>query len=163
MFNAIINLIQDDIKDNNFINHQDKTLQEAFLLYDLYTNNKNHGIWEKYINSPLNKNYQQGMNIILSNNKDDINFVLSEMMKYHKEKSHIESFTKNEFYPIEWRVFPIEIIALIRYRYLQGKSIDFIEDEVLSKFVPYLKKSEYTLSPEIEAAKMKIYEILSLS
>lgn len=140
MFNAIINLIQDDIKDNNFINHQDKTLQEAFLLYDLYTNNKNHGIWEKYINSPLNKNYQQGMNIILSNNKDDINFVLSEMMKYHKEKSHIESFTKNEFYPIEWRVFPIEIIALIRYRYLQGKSIDFIEDEVLSKFVPYLKK-----------------------
>ena len=90
MFNAIINLIQDDIKDNNFINHQDKTLQEAFLLYDLYTNNKNHGIWEKYINSPLNKNYQQGMNIILSNNKDDINFVLSEMMKYHKEKSHIE-------------------------------------------------------------------------
>lgn len=163
MFHAIISLIRDNLNKKNSINHQDRTLQEAFLLYDTYTNAANHDIWKEYITKPLIQDYQRGFDIILSDNEDEINSVLSEMMKYHRKTAHIESFTSNEFYSTEWRVFPIEIIALIRYRYLQGKSIDFIEHEVLSKFIPYLKKDEYTLSPKIEAAKMKIYEMLSIS
>lgn len=103
------------------------------------------------------------MDIIFSDNENEVNNAIAEMMKYHRKKAHIESFVTNEFYSIEWRVFPIEIIILMRYRYLQGKSIDFIEHEVLSKFIPYLKKEEYTLSSEIETAKMEIYEMLSLN
>ena len=163
MFNAVINLIHNDITNNDVINHKDKTLQEAFLIYDLCTDNKKHKIWEKYIEIPLHENYRRCLDVILSDDEKDVSSILSEMMKYHRKTAHIESFTKNEFYPIEWRVLPIEIIVLIRYRYHQGKSIDFIKDEVLSKFVPYLKKDKYTLSPKIEEAKMKMYEMLSLS
>lgn len=163
MFHAIIGLIRDALNKKCSINHQDRTLQEAFLLYDAYTNAANHEIWKEYITKPLIQDYQRGFDIILSDNEDEINSVLSDMMKHHRKTAHIESFISNEFYSTEWRVFPIEIIALMRYRYLQGKSIDFIEHEVLSKFIPYLKKTEYTSSPKIEAAKTKIYEILSLS
>ena len=163
MFNAVINLIHNNIINNNAVNHRDKKLQEAFLIYDLCTDNKKHKIWEKYIEIPLHENYRRCLDVILSDDEKDVSSILSEMMKYHRKTAHIESFTKNEFYPIEWRVLPIEIIVLIRYRYHQGKSIDFIKDEVLSKFVPYLKKDKYTLSPKIEEAKMKMYEMLSLS
>lgn len=61
------------------------------------------------------------MDIILSDNENEVNNALAEMMKYHRKKAHIESFVTNEFYSTEWRVFPIEIIVLMRYRYLQGK------------------------------------------
>lgn len=162
MFNAVINLVHDNIIRNNVINHKDKTLQEAFLLYDLYTDNKNHKVWEKYIDSPLDENYKQWLNVILSNNENDVNSILLEMMKYHKKTAHIESFTKNEFYPIEWRVFPIEIIILIRFRYLYGKSIDFITHEVLSKFIPFLKRKEYLLTPIIKKSINEMYTQLSL-
>ncbi len=163
MFHAIISLINDQIEKRRPIYYQNKTLQEAFVLYDLYTNNKNHDIWQPYITESLDCNYQKVMDIIFSDNENEVNNAIAEMMKYHRKKAHIESFVTNEFYSIEWRVFPIEIIILMRYRYLQGKSIDFIEHEVLSKFIPYLKKEEYTLSSEIETAKMEIYEMLSLN
>lgn len=162
MFRSIVGLICDSIKKSNIIDHQDKTLQEAFLLYDLYTNGKNHDIWQPYITKSLGDNYQQIMDVVFSDNEDDVNFVLTKMMKYHRRKAHIESFVTNEFYSTEWRVFPIEIIALIRYRYFQGKSIDFINHEVLSKFVPYLKEREYYLSPVIEKARNDIYKLLSI-
>lgn len=159
MFHIIVSLIRDSISKKNSIDHQDKTLQEAFLLYDLYTNGKNRDVWQPYITKSLDRNYQQGMNIILSDNEDEVNSILVEMMKYHKKKSRIESFVTNEFYSVEWCVFPIEIIALIRFRYLHGRSIDFINDEVLSKFVPYLKEKDYYLSPAIEKAKNEMYKL----
>lgn len=162
MFNAVINLIHNDISNNDVIDHRDKTLQEAFLIYDLYTDNKNHKIWEMYIEIPLHENYKRYLDVILSNDEKDVSSILSEMMKYHKKTAHIESFTKNEFYPIEWRVFPIEIIILIRFRYLYGHSIDFITHEVLSKFVPFLKRKEYPLTPAIKNAINKMYIQLSL-
>lgn len=162
MFNAVINLIHNNITNNNVVSHRDKTLQEAFLIYDLYTDNKKHKIWEKYIEIPLHENYKRYLDVILSNDEKDVSSILSEMMKYHKKTAHIESFTKNEFYPIEWRVFPIEIIILIRFRYLYGKSIDFITHEVLSKFIPFLKRKEYSLTPAIKNAISKMYIQLSL-
>mgnify|MGYP000766928270 CR=1 FL=1 len=162
MFNAVINLIHNDISNNDVIDHRDKTLQEAFLIYDLYTDNKNHKIWEMYIEIPLHENYKRYLDVILSNDEKDVSSILSEMMKYHKKTAHIESFTKNEFYPIEWRVFPIEIIILIRFRYLYGHSIDFITHEVLSKFIPFLKRKEYPLTPAIKNAINKMYIQLSL-
>lgn len=163
MFHIIVGLISDSVKKNQSIHHQDKTLQEAFLLYDLFTNGKKHDVWQPYITKSLDWNYQQGMNIIFSDNENDVNSILAEMMKYHRRKAHIESFVTNEFYSTEWRVFPIEIIALIRYRYLQGKSIDFINQEVLLKFVPYLKGKEYNLSYAIEKARNDMYKLLSIS
>ena len=163
MFRIIIGLINDSIKKGYTIHHQDKTLQEAFLLYDLYTNGKDHDVWQPYITKSLDSNYQQGMDVILSDNEEDVNSILADMMKYHRRKARIESFVSNEFFPTEWRVFPIEIIVLIRYRHLQGKSIDFIDHEVLSKFVPYLKEKEYHLSPTIEKARSDMYRLLSIN
>lgn len=162
MFRIIIGLINDSIKKEYTIHHQDKTLQEAFLLYDLYTNGKNHDVWQPYITKSLDSNYQQGMDVILSDNEGDVNSILADMMKYHRRKARIESFVSNEFFPTEWRVFPIEIIVLIRYRHLQGKSIDFIDHEVLSKFVPYLKEKEYHLSPTIEKARSDMYRLTTV-
>lgn len=115
-----------------------------------------------YIEIPLHENYKRYLDVILSNDEKDVSSILSEMMKYHKKTAHIESFTKNEFYPIEWRVFPIEIIILIRFRYLYGHSIDFITHEVLSKFIPFLKRKEYPLTPAIKNAINKMYIQLSL-
>ena len=162
MFRITIGLINDCIKKMYTVGHQDRTLQEAFLLYDLYTNGKNYDVWQPYIAKSLDANYQQGMDVILSDNEKDVNSILADMMKYHMRKARIESFSSNEFYPTRWRVFPIEIIALMRYRYLQGKSIDFIDHEVLSKFVPYLKEEEYHLSPAIEKARNDMYMLLSI-
>lgn len=159
MFQAIINLINDEIKKGRTIYHQDKTLQEAFILYDLYNNKKGHHIWQPYVNKPLDYNYQNAMNVILSDNENEVNNALADMMKYHRKKAHTESFATNEFYSIEWRVFPIEIIALIRYRYLKGKSINFINHEVLSKFIPYLQQKEYHLLPILKKTRNDIYKL----
>lgn len=163
MFQAIISLINDQIKKGRTIYYQDKTLQEAFILYDLYNNKKEHHTWQPYINKPLDYNYQNIMDIILSDNENEVNNALANMMKYHRKKAHIESFVTNEFYSTEWRVFPIEIIALIRYRYLKGKSINFINHEVLSKFVPYLQQKEYYASSIIEKTKNDIYKLFSVN
>lgn len=162
MFCAVIDLIRTSVKKQYSINHQERTLQESFLLYDLQTNYKNHDVWDIYITKSLDQNYQQCIDVILSDSEDEVNSIITEMMKYHRKKAHIESFVTNEFYSTEWRVFPIEIISLIRYRYLQGKSIDFINHEVLSKFVPYLKEKEYSLSPMIKKARNDMYELLSI-
>ena len=65
MFHSMISLIKGDIDRDYSIDYQGTTLQEAFLLYDIYTGGKNHDLWTPYITKPLTPLYQDCMDNIL--------------------------------------------------------------------------------------------------
>ncbi|SUB89288.1 Uncharacterised protein [Porphyromonas macacae] len=133
------------------IKNQDTTWRVVEFLYDEILKRK--GIsWKEYLQEPTIELYQRAQNVILSPDKEVVDNLLSEMMDFHKKKAHIESFTKNPFYDPMWRVFPSEIFAMIRFRYLNGQSVDYISDEMLSHYTPYLQDARYKISPHIEQA-----------
>ena len=162
MFYSMINLIKGDIDRDYSIDYQDTTLQEAFLLYDIYTGGKNHNLWTPYITKPLSSLYQDCMDNILSDDVEKVKMLLSDMLEYHVKQSNNDSFVRSEFtYPSQ-RVFPLEILALIHYRHTQGKSIDFIDDQILSVFVPYIKAGIFRPSPAVEKARNDMYILLGI-
>ena len=162
MFHSMINLIKEYIAMEYSVNYQDTTLQEAFLLYDIYTGGKNHDLWTPYITKPLTPLYQDCMDNILSDDVEKVKMLLSEMLEYHVKQSNNDSFVRSEFtYPSQ-RVFPLEILALIHYRHTQGKSIDFIDDQILSVFVPYIKAGIFRPSPAVEKARNDMYVLLGI-
>ena len=162
MFYSMINLIKGDIDRDYSIDYQDTTLQEAFLLYDIYTGGKNHDLWTPYVTKPLSSLYQDCMDNILSDDVEKVKMLLSEMLEYHVKQSNNDSFVRSEFtYPSQ-RVFPLEILALIHYRHTQGKSIDFIDDQILSVFVPYIKAGIFRPSPAVEKARNDMYVLLGI-
>ena len=162
MFYSMINLIKGDIDRDYSIDYQDTTLQEAFLLYDIYTGGKNHNLWTPYITKPLSSLYQDCMDNILSDDVEKVKMLLSDMLEYHVKQSNNDSFVRSEFtYPSQ-RVFPLEILALIHYRHTQGKSIDFIDDQILSVFVPYIKAGIFCPSPAVEKARNDMYVLLGI-
>ena len=162
MFYSMINLIKGDIDRDYSIDYQDTTLQEAFLLYDIYTGGKNHNLWTPYVTKPLSSLYQDCMDNILSDDVEKVKMLLSDMLEYHVKQSNNDSFVRSEFtYPSQ-RVFPLEILALIHYRHTQGKSIDFIDDQILSVFVPYIKAGIFCPSPAVEKARNDMYILLGI-
>lgn len=162
MFYSMINLIKGDIDRDYSIDYQDTTLQEAFLLYDIYTGGKNHDLWTPYVTKPLSSLYQDCMDNILSDDVEKVKMLLSDMLEYHVKQSNNDSFVRSEFtYPSQ-RVFPLEILALIHYRHTQGKSIDFIDDQILSVFVPYIKAGIFRPSPAVEKARNDMYVLLGI-
>lgn len=162
MFYSMINLIKGDIDRDYSIDYQDTTLQEAFLLYDIYTGGKNHDLWTPYVTKPLSSLYQDCMDNILSDDVEKVKMLLSDMLEYHVNQSNNDSFVRSEFtYPSQ-RVFPLEILALIHYRHTQGKSIDFIDDQILSVFVPYIKAGIFRPSPAVEKARNDMYVLLGI-
>jgi len=162
MFYSMINLIKGDIDRDYSIDYQDTTLQEAFLLYDIYTGGKNHNLWTPYVTKPLSSLYQDCMDNILSDDVEKVKMLLSDMLEYHVKQSNNDSFVRSEFtYPSQ-RVFPLEILALIHYRHTQGKSIDFIDDQILSVFVPYIKAGIFRPSPAVEKARNDMYILLGI-
>jgi len=162
MFYSMINLIKGDIDRDYSIDYQDTTLQEAFLLYDIYTGGKNHNLWTPYVTKPLSSLYQDCMDNILSDDVEKVKMLLSDMLEYHVKQSNNDSFVRSEFtYPSQ-RVFPLEILALIHYRHTQGKSIDFIDDQILSVFVPYIKAGIFCPSPAVEKARNDMYVLLGI-
>ena len=162
MFHSMINLIKEYIAMEYGVNYQDTTLQEAFLLYDIYTGGKNHDLWTPYVTKPLSSLYQDCMDNILSDDVEKVKMLLSEMLEYHVKQSNNDSFVRSEFtYPSQ-RVFPLEILALIHYRHTQGKSIDFIDDQILSVFVPYIKAGIFRPSPAVEKARNDMYVLLGI-
>ena len=162
MFYSMINLIKGDIDRDYSIDYQDTTLQEAFLLYDIYTGGKNHDLWTPYVTKPLSSLYQDCMDNILSDDVEKVKMLLSDMLEYHVKQSNNDSFVRSEFtYPSQ-RVFPLEILALIHYRHTQGKSIDFIDDKILSVFVPYIKAGIFRPSPAVEKARNDMYVLLGI-
>lgn len=60
-----------------------------------------------------------------------------------------DSHITNPYFNSKWGCFPVELLALIRYRYIQGKSIDFTSNEVLQHYIPYIKSASYEVSPNI--------------
>ena len=162
MFHSMINLIKGDIDRDYSIDYQDTTLQEAFLLYDIYTGGKNHNLWTPYVTKPLSSLYQDCMDNILSDDVEKVKMLLSDMLEYHVKQSNNDSFVRSEFtYPSQ-RVFPLEILALIHYRHTQGKSIEFIDDQILSVFVPYIKAGIFRPSPAVEKARNDMYVLLGI-
>ena len=162
MFHSMINLIKEYIAMEYSVNYQDTTLQEAFLLYDIYTGGKNHDLWTPYITKPLTPLYQDCMDNILSDDVEKVKMLLSDMLEYHVKQSNNDSFVRSEFtYPSQ-RVFPLEILALIHYRHTQGKSIEFIDDQILSVFVPYIKAGIFRPSPAVEKARNDMYVLLGI-
>ena len=162
MFHSMINLIKEYIAMEYSVNYQDTTLQEAFLLYDIYTGGKNHNLWTPYVTKPLSSLYQDCMDNILSDDVEKVKMLLSDMLEYHVKQSNNDSFVRSEFtYPSQ-RVFPLEILALIHYRHTQGKSIDFIDDKILSVFVPYIKANNFRPSPAVEKARNDMYVLLGI-
>ena len=162
MFYSIVNLIKEYITMEYSINYQSTTLQEAFLLYDIQTNSKNHDQWTPYITVSLTPLYQDCMDSILSDDEERVNTLLSDMLDYHFKQSNVDNFVRNEFTFPSQKVFPTEILALIHYRHTQGKSIDFIDDEVLSVFVPYIKAGNFRPSPAVEKARNDMYGLLGI-
>ena len=162
MFHSMINLIKEYIAMEYSVNYQDTTLQEAFLLYDIYTGGKNHDLWTPYVTKPLSSLYQDCIDNILSDEVEKVKMLLSDMLEYHVKQSNSDSFVRSEFtYPSQ-RVFPLEILALIHYRHTQGKSIDFIDDKILSVFVPYIKAGIFCPSPAVEKARNDMYVLLGI-
>ena len=162
MFHSMINLIKEYIAMEYSVNYQDTTLQEAFLLYDIYTGGKNHDLWTPYVTKPLSSLYQDCMDNILSDDVEKVKMLLSDMLEYHVKQSNNDSFVRSEFtYPSQ-RVFPLEILALIHYRHTQGKSIEFIDDQILSVFVPYIKAGIFRPSPAVEKARNDMYVLLGI-
>ena len=162
MFHSMINLIKEYIAMEYSVNYQDTTLQEAFLLYDIYTGGKNHDLWTPYVTKPLSTLYQDCMDNILSDDEEKVKTLLSDMLEYHVKQSNNDNFVRSEFtYPSQ-RVFPLEILALIHYRHTQGKSIDFIDDQILSVFVPYIKAGIFRPSPAVEKARNDMYVLLGI-
>ena len=162
MFHSMINLIKGDIDRDYSIDYQDTTLQEAFLLYDIYTGGKNHDLWTTYVTKPLSSLYQDCMDNILSDDVEKVKMLLSDMLEYHVKQSNNDSFVRSEFTFASQRVFPTEILALIHYRHTQGKSIDFIDDQILSVFVPYIKAGIFRPSPAVEKARNDMYVLLGI-
>ena len=156
------NLIKEYIAMEYSVNYQDTTLQEAFLLYDIYTGGKNHDLWTPYITKPLTPLYQDCMDNILSDDEEKVKTLLSDMLEYHVKQSNNDSFVRSEFTFASQRVFPTEILALIHYRHTQGKSIDFIDDKILSVFVPYIKANNFRPSPAVEKARNDMYVLLGI-
>ena len=162
MFHSMINLIKEYIAMEYSVNYQDTTLQEAFLLYDIYTGGKNHDLWTPYVTKPLSTLYQDCMDNILSDDEEKVKTLLSDMLEYHVKQSNNDNFVRSEFtYPSQ-RVFPLEILALIHYRHTQGKLIDFIDDQILSVFVPYIKANDFRPSPAVEKARNDMYVLLGI-
>ena len=162
MFHSMINLIKEYIAMEYSVNYQDTTLQEAFLLYDIYTGGKNHDLWTPYVTKPLSTLYQDCMDNILSDDEEKVKTLLSDMLEYHVKQSNNDNFVRSEFtYPSQ-RVFPLEILALIHYRHTQGKLIDFIDDQILSVFVPYIKAGIFRPSPAVEKARNDMYVLLGI-
>ena len=162
MFHSMINLIKEYIAMEYSVNYQDTTLQEAFLLYDIYTGGKNHDLWTPYVTKPLSSLYQDCMDNILSDDVEKVKTLLSDMLEYHVKQSNNDSFVRSEFTFASQRVFPTEILALIHYRHTQGKSIDFIDDKILSVFVPYIKANNFRPSPAVEKARNDMYVLLGI-
>ena len=162
MFHSMINLIKEYIAMEYSVNYQDTTLQEAFLLYDIYTGGKNHDLWTPYITKPLTPLYQDCMDNILSDDEEKVKTLLSDMLEYHVKQSNNDNFVRSEFTFASQRVFPTEILALIHYRHTQGKSIDFIDDKILSVFVPYIKANNFRPSPAVEKARNDMYVLLGI-
>ena len=162
MFHSMINLIKEYIAMEYSVNYQDTTLQEAFLLYDIYTGGKNHDLWTPYVTKPLSTLYQDCMDNILSDDEEKVKTLLSDMLEYHVKQSNNDNFVRSEFTFASQRVFPTEILALIHYRHTQGKSIDFIDDKILSVFVPYIEAGIFRPSPAVEKARNDMYVLLGI-
>lgn len=104
---------------------------------------------EQYLSVPTLDIYDRLLKTLLSDDEATIDNELTTIMKFRNSRMGNRSYITNPYLDGKWACFPIELLALIRYRYIQGKSIDFISDEVLQHYIPYIKSASYEVSPNI--------------
>lgn len=104
---------------------------------------------EQYLSVQTLDVYDELLNKLLGDDEAAIDNELSAIMKFRNSRMGSSSYISNPYIDGKWACFPIELLALIRYRYIQGKSIDFISNEVLQHYIPYIKSASYEVSPNI--------------
>lgn len=144
--------------ENSMIYYQDTILYESLLMYDKFYDKDNSIFWKKYINRQFNSIYLELIENICTDDKVLFNKLIDNICMYHLRKSKYTSFYKNEFYYTEWQVFPTEIIVLLRYRYLQGKNIDFVANDLVKKIIPFLTVERFALSEQTNRFKDVLYK-----
>lgn len=106
--------------------------------------------WDGYLKEPTIELYDRVLSNISNSNEEEMNAMFEEMMDFHMKKASVESFSKNPFYDPLWRVFPAEVFALLRYRYINGIIPSHISDDMLRHYAPYLQNTAYPVSSHIE-------------
>lgn len=158
MLCILIERIEDTLKsDYPYVYYQDTILQESIVMYDKYYNKNNIHLLNIYTKKKLNPIYAKLIDNICTDDTTLFNQLIDDICTYHLQKCNDSNFSKNEFYFTEWQLIPTEIMALLRYRYIQGKCINFITNELIKKFIPFLTVKEFTLSKETKLFKDKLY------
>lgn len=104
---------------------------------------------EQYLSAQTLDVYDGFLKNLLSDDEAVIDNELSAIMKIRNSRMGSDSHITNPYFNSKWGCFPVELLALIRYRYIQGKSIDFTSNEVLQHYIPYIKSASYEVSPNI--------------
>ncbi|WP_282147862.1 hypothetical protein [Algibacter lectus] len=104
----------------------------------------------EYCNKTINPTYKKAIDNLFSKDKSVVNEWVNELVEFHIKNS--KSDLTLPFNHEEWQYYPIEIISLLEIRLREGLEIDFIENEFLEHFLPYLgitipiKLDEFTLN-----------------
>lgn len=158
MLCILIERIEDALKsDFPYVYYQDTILQESIVMYDKYYNKNNSHLLNIYTKKGLNPIYAKLIDNICTDDTTLFNQLIDDICIYHLKKCNDSNFSKNEFYFTEWQLFPTEIMVLLRYRHIQGKCINFITNELIKDFIPFLTAKEFTLSEETNLFKDKLY------
>lgn len=158
MLCILIERIDDVLKsDFPYVYYQDTILQESIVMYDKYYNKNNSHLLNIYAKKEFNSIYAKLIDNICTDDTNLLNQLIDDICIYHLRKCNDNNFSKNEFYFTEWQLIPTEIIVLLRYRYIQGKCINFIANELIKDFIPFLTAKAFTLSEETSLFKDKLY------
>lgn len=159
MLQILIERIEYKLKNKEYpiIYYQDTILHESMIMYDKFYNKDNRLFWKKYVKKQLNSTYMEITENICTDDHAYFNKLIDDICIYHLQKSKNTNFSKNEFYYSEWQVFPTEIIVLLRYRFLQGKNINFVTNDLVKKIIPFLTKDNFALLEQTNQFKDALY------
>lgn len=160
MMAILIERIEYNLRNDKYpmIYYQETLLQESMVMYDRFYKQDNSIYWSKYIKNQLNPIYSELIENICTDDEILFNKLINNICDYHLSKSSSSSFIRNEFYYLEWQVFPTEIMVVLRYRFLNGKKIDFVSNDLVSRIVPFLSKDKFVLSENVEKFKNVLYD-----
>lgn len=80
--------------------------------------------------------YKEAVEKLFSIEENEVNNWVNQLVDFHIKNS--KSDLTLPFNHEEWQYYPIEIIALLEIRLIEGFKIDFISNEYLKEFLPYL-------------------------
>jgi hypothetical protein len=144
MYHFLTLVLDKDLSRNYDIKYQSTILQEAFILFNQNVS-RHSSIFDKYVEEPLHPTYERFLVDLYTDDNELFNSNVEQMCDFHLQRSDISSHS-NEFFLPEWQLIPTEIFAGLRSRYLKGKSIEKVSNELVVKFIPYLSKEKFLLT-----------------